>query len=110
MVLRGNDPKALDVLEELMLTDPPPQRPFTVFQIKHTRASWIVINLKDYFSDEEKDDDDNSRNGRVYYYFDQQPQKKTEEARLSGKKKVKFVYDIDTIRSSFETQMTNNFS
>ncbi len=92
LVVRGDDPRALDMLEEMMLENPPPSRPFTVFQIKHTRASWIVINLKDYFSDEEEDD---NRNRRVYYYYDREPQKKS-DPQLSGKKKVKFVYDIDT--------------
>nr|MCU0721340.1 hypothetical protein [Pirellula sp.] len=92
LIVRGDDPRALDILEEMMIENPPPSRPFTVFQIKHTRASWIVINLKDYFSDEEEDD---NRNRRVYYYFDREPQKKS-DPQLSSKKKVKFVYDIDT--------------
>ncbi len=49
IILRSKDTAALDQLEEMMLRIAPPKRPYVVFTIKNTRASWIVLNLKDYF-------------------------------------------------------------
>jgi type II secretory pathway component GspD/PulD (secretin) len=99
LVLKGDDTKALDKLEELMLQQPPPKKPFTVFEIKHTRASWIVMNLKDYFKDAENEDSGRP-NGRVYYFYEsygRNDDKKKDDRQLSSNKKpLKFVYDIDT--------------
>jgi len=51
LLLSSRDTEALDRLENLMLQFAPPKRPYLVFKIKHASASWMRLNLEDYFKD-----------------------------------------------------------
>jgi hypothetical protein len=78
-----------------MLRDAPPKRPYDVFHVKHTRASYIAINLEDYFKDDDKSKNDSSR--YTYYFFDGAPQdKKKDDPQLGSKRDLKFIWDNET--------------
>ena len=106
LVLRSDDPQALNMLEELMLQRSPPKRPYVVFDIKNTNASWIVLNLKDYFKDTE---DEKKDTGRRYYFYDSEPKAEKVDPQLGTQAKLKFVYDDDTntviVRNADEKQI-----
>jgi type II secretory pathway component GspD/PulD (secretin) len=94
LLLLSEDLEALDQLELLMLRDAPPKRPYDVFQVKNTRASWISLQLEDYFKEENKQKTE-SRN--TYYLFDSGlPESKKDDPQLGTRKQLKFIYDIDT--------------
>ncbi|GAB5404623.1 MAG: hypothetical protein Aurels2KO_28540 [Aureliella sp.] len=91
LVIQSDDPAALDRLEEVMRVNRPPQRPYDVFKVKHARASWVTINLEEYF--EENSGNDDSR-FRYFFGFDEP---KAEEKRELGKRPpLRFIYDNDT--------------
>ncbi len=93
LVLYSEDPEALDQLETLMRQIEPPKRPYEIFHLKHARASWIRLNLQDYFKDQEEKDD----NPFGFMFFDFPPQdKKKDERNLSKKSSLRFVDDNDT--------------
>ncbi len=109
LVLNSEDTAALDRLEAMMLQNAPPKRPFVVFTIKNTRASWIVLNLKDYFKDAENEEKSDGRTR--YYFYDSAPTNdKKPDPQLGKKQQMKFVYDNDTntvlIRGADEKQIT----
>lgn len=95
LVISSQDPAALDTLEELIAQLTPPPRDYEVFRLKYADAYWVMKNLESYF----KEDEDQSKNqrGRYFYYYDYPPQQKTESKRtLSKRRKLKFIYDLDT--------------
>ncbi len=94
LLLLSEDLEALDQLELLMLRDAPPKRPYDVFQVKNTRASWISLQLEDYFKEDSKQKSD----ARVTnYFFDSGPSEaKKEDPQLGSRRQLKFIYDIDT--------------
>ncbi len=86
--------RLLDQLELLMLRDAPPKRAYDVFQVKNTRASWISLQLEDYFKEDNKQKNE-SRN--TYYFFDGGPsEQKKDDPQLGTRRQLKFIYDIDT--------------
>ncbi|MCA9127465.1 MAG: hypothetical protein KDB22_10280 [Planctomycetales bacterium] len=91
LVIQSNDPAALDRLEEMMRNNRPPKRPYDVFQIKHTSATWVKLSLEEYFEDEDKRNDNRYR----YYYFGMEDQK-DESRQLGDKPSLRFISDIDT--------------
>ncbi len=66
LLLLSEDLEALDRLESLMLRDAPPQRPYDVFQIHNARATWIELNLKDYFKDDSSQNRGDGRNDLLF--------------------------------------------
>jgi type II secretory pathway component GspD/PulD (secretin) len=94
LLLLSEDTEALDQLELLMLRDAPPKRAYDVFQVKNTRASWISLQLEDYFKEDSKQ---KSESRITYYVFDGSPsEQKKEDPQLGSRRQLKFIYDIDT--------------
>lgn len=93
LILQSEDPTALDRLEEIMQANRPPRRPYDIFKVVHARASWIKLNLDEYFEDA---DNDNNRRGFAYlfYGFNDQQDKKTRQ--LGDKPPLRFIADNDT--------------
>lgn len=94
LILESSDTRALDQLEEWMITNAPPEREYDVFQIKHARPYWIKLNLEDYFKDDsgKKDSDILFR-----WIFDMDaPKKDNDEPQLGKKRKLKFMSDSDS--------------
>jgi hypothetical protein len=71
----------------------PPQQDFKMFQLKYASAFWVRLNLEDYFKEEEDED----KRTRRYYFYDYAPREKKEKTyRLSQRRPLKFIDDIDT--------------
>jgi type II secretory pathway component GspD/PulD (secretin) len=94
LVLESSDTRALDQLEEWMISNAPPEKEYDVFQIKHARPSWIRLSLEDYFKEDsgKKDSDIVFR-----WLFDMDaPKKDNDEPQLGKKRKLKFMSDSDS--------------
>lgn len=87
LVLQSEDTAALDRLEELMQTNRPPRRPYDIFKVKHARASWVSLNLEEYFDKEE------DNRPRFFSFFDMGDEK---ERQLGDKPPLRFIWDNDT--------------
>ncbi len=91
LIIQSNDTDALDRLEEVMMANRPPQKPYDIFKVKYARASWVSLNLEEYF--EKKDEESN----RFFsFFFDGRPPKDKEESQLGKKPPLRFIYDNDT--------------
>lgn len=94
LIIKCDDPAALDVLEELMAEIAPPQKDYQIFYLKHATAFYVVENLEAYF----KEDEEENKGRRPYwYYWDYgRDDNKKEAPRLSKRKPIKFIEDYDT--------------
>lgn len=92
LMIFSEDTKALDLLENLMLQDQPPKRPYNVFRVRNASATWMVLNLEDFF--EEQDDEEQD----PFLWFLDFPSRneKKPAAGLGGAPKLRFVADNDT--------------
>lgn len=95
LVLSGSDTRALDRLENLMMQVQPPRRPYHVFKIKDATASWVTINLEEYFADLEDDDTSDDSFGRWYFGHDDE-QEDEGPGGLGRTNELRFVWDNDT--------------
>lgn len=95
LVLVSPDTEALDQLENLMLQITPPKRPYQVFHIEHASASWMRLNLEDYFKDLEESDGESDQFMRWYFGFGGQEEEKGPDGLGKGNK-LRFVDDLDT--------------
>ncbi len=96
LTLSSRDTAALDRLESLMLQFAPPKRPYRVYKIQHASASWMRLNLEDYFKDLEDQQDSNADNFFRWYFGDGDNEKKKEPSGLGKGVKLRFVDDPDT--------------
>lgn len=95
LVLQSEDTRALDQVEEWMITNAPPEQEYKVFKIKYTRPFWIKLNLEDYFKEEGKEK--NSNDTMFRFLFDLEPPKQEYDGPQLGKKrKLKFMSDSDS--------------
>ncbi len=94
LVLQSSDPAALDRLEEIMQANRPPRRPYDIFEVEHARATWIKLNLDEYF---EKEEDNQNNRGFGYFFYGFDDNKEKEKARqLGDRPKLRFIADNDT--------------
>lgn len=96
LVLSSEDTKALDKIENMMLQVAPPQRPYHVFYVEHQTASWIHLNLTDYYKDLEEDEDSDADNFFRYYWGSGDNEEDDSPAGLGQSSKLQFVWDNDT--------------
>ncbi len=96
LLLTSEDTKALDRLEDLMLQVAPPQRPYRVFAIKNASASWMLLNLEDYFKDAEESGDKDSDRFFGWYFGIDDNKKDSKKPGLGAGVKLRFVSDNDT--------------
>jgi hypothetical protein len=61
IIIRSDDTRALDLLEELIGQVTPRQPDFRIFHLVHADAYWVMANLEEFF--EEKEDKDSSGSG-----------------------------------------------
>jgi hypothetical protein len=97
LVLFSQDPQALDLLEELIRQVAPPRRDYRIYRLKHADSFWVRKNLEDFFAEgDESDKNSNRRN--VYYYDYYSPPSNNDKplSRLSRRKQLKFIDDLDT--------------
>ncbi len=74
LVLSSADTTALDQLENLMLQFAPPKRPYHVFKLQYASASWVKLNLEDYYKDG-KEKDSKADNFFSWYWGDGEEEK-----------------------------------
>ena len=79
-----------------MLQAKPPRRPYHVFKIRHATASWVTLNLEDYFKDLEDEQSDDGNSFMRWYYGIGDDSKNDGPAGLGREKKLRFVWDNDT--------------
>ena len=93
LVISSQDTAALDLLEELLSQLAPARKDFKVFSLKYASAFWVKLNLQDYFKEASED----TGRRRNYYYFDYAPPDEKERSyRLSQRRPLKFIEDLDT--------------
>lgn len=94
LVISSQDTMALDLLEELFSQLAPARKDFKIFSLKYASAFWIKLNLQDYFKEQPEDTTTRRRN---YYYFDAAPPDDRQRSyRLSQRRPLKFIEDLDT--------------
>lgn len=92
LVIQSEDTDALDRLERIMQSNRPPKKPYDIFKVKYARASWVTLNLEEYF-DKQKDDD---QGGFFGFFFDDRFNNKEEERQLGDRPPLRFIWDNDT--------------
>ena len=93
MVISSQDTAALDLLEELLAQIAPQRKDFKVFSLKYASSLWVKMNLEDYFKEEP---DDKSKRRSYFFYDFPPPEEKAKTYRLSQRKPLKFIDDLDT--------------
>jgi type II secretory pathway component GspD/PulD (secretin) len=96
VVLASQDPQALDLLEELAARIAPRQKDYKVFKLEHAPAGWVVFNLQDFFEDEDAADDRRNNRMMSYIFGFSSSGSRDEPRRLSQRRPLKFISDIDT--------------
>jgi type II secretory pathway component GspD/PulD (secretin) len=90
IIITSQDPAALDLLEETIRQLAPPRREYEIFKLQYADAYWVKDNLEEYF---EEDDSDPYRGPFFFGYREPQSESRS---RLSSRRKLKFIYDLDT--------------
>ncbi len=94
LIISCQDPAALDLLEEVVADIAPQPKPYKIFYLKHVLASSVVLNLEEFFEEDEKDE--NVRRPYWYYWDYGYEDNKDDTRRLSKRKPLRFIWDIDT--------------
>jgi type II secretory pathway component GspD/PulD (secretin) len=96
LVISSSDAAALAMFEELAARLAPPEKEYTVFRLKNASATWIVLNLEDFFED--KDAKENRRSDRVMSFMYGMPSGSSQDSsrRLSQRRPLRFISDLDT--------------
>ncbi len=93
IVIRSDDTSALDRLERIMQTNRPPTRPYDVFKVKYASASWVTLNLEEYF---EKQQESEGRPQIFFSIYDALGGNDDDDAQLGKKPPLRFIWDNDT--------------
>lgn len=92
-VIRARDIESLNLLERMIQELQPANPGYKVFTLKNAPAGWVRLNLEDFFEEEEEE----SPSDRLARIFSGMPSSSGDEARrLSKRKPIKFISDIDT--------------
>jgi hypothetical protein len=92
LVIASEDTDALDLLEELIRQTAPQLPDYKIYKLKYADAYWVMDNIEDYF-----EEDDDKKTGFNPFIFDFPPRQKSQSrSRLSQRRKLKFIYDLDT--------------
>ncbi len=94
IVLRSDDPAALDELEDLLGELSPPQDEFQIFHLHNASAYWVVDYLEQYFEDELLGGTEARFN--IWGDYRGQKKKKPGAATLSKRRLLRFIHDVDT--------------
>jgi type II secretory pathway component GspD/PulD (secretin) len=96
ILITSEDTQALDRLEELAARLATPRKDYKVFHLKYAWAVGVAMNLQDFFKEEKKD---RSR-PMPWWYMDfgmgQDDNADEDDRRLSKRRKMKFISDVDT--------------
>jgi len=96
LIISSQDTRALDRLEELVARMAPPRKDYEVFRLTYASAYWVRLNLEDFFKEEDKDNK-NSRRGYFFWdYYGDQGSSNDTSLRLSKRRPLKFIDDVDS--------------
>ncbi len=87
LVIRCDDPAALEKFEDLLRQMAPPTQDWVHFRLKHVTASWMRLQLKDFF-----DEDDEQQNLFVWDYWGGND-KEDPPPGLGDQRKMRFIDD-----------------
>ncbi|MFV2068849.1 MAG: secretin N-terminal domain-containing protein, partial [Pirellulales bacterium] len=93
IVISSQDVAALNLLEEVIDQLAPPHREYEIFRLKHADAYWVKDNIEKFF---EEEDESNRPRSPFFFYGYPEPSKSKSRSRLSSRRKLKFIYDLDT--------------
>ena len=96
LVISSRDTAALDRLEDVMLQFSPPKRSYHTFTTQYASATWVKLNLEEFFEDEDKKKDDSNNFPRWFFGFDDEEEDKKGPSGLGRSTKLRFLADIDT--------------
>ncbi len=93
LIISSQDSQALDLLESLAAEMPVSHKAYQIFHLKYALASSVAMNLEDFFKEKKDKNQD-----MPWYFFDEYPSQNdsSDDRRLSNRKKLKFISDIDT--------------
>jgi type II secretory pathway component GspD/PulD (secretin) len=97
LVISSSDVEALATFEELAARIAPPAKDYRIFRLKTASATWVVLNLEDFFKDQ--DTSENRGRDRFMSYIYGMPSSSSSEddnRRLSKRRPLRFISDIDT--------------
>ena len=105
ILLHSRDTVALDIFEQLLNDLRPQEKNYEVFKLQYASATWVVLQLEDFFDDSEEDD----RNRLPFFFFlDEQPES-DRPLGLADRRPIRFISDIDTntiiVRNATEDQL-----
>lgn len=96
LVISSRDTAALDRLEDVMLQFSPPKRAYHTFTTQFTSATWVKLNLEDFFKEEDEKKNDSNSLSRWFFGFDSEDDDKKGPAGLGRSAKLRFIADVDT--------------
>ncbi len=82
-------------MEELIDQLAPPPREYEIFRLKYADAYWVMKNLEDFFKEDEDEAEELARPLRLLLRLPA-PTKDRLKRTLSRRRKLKFIYDVDT--------------
>lgn len=96
LVISSRDTAALDRLEDVMLQFSPPKRAYHTFTTQYTSATWVKLNLEDFFKEEDDKKNDSNNLSRWFFGFDSEDDDKKGPSGLGRSAKLRFIADVDT--------------
>jgi type II secretory pathway component GspD/PulD (secretin) len=96
LIISSEDTKALDLLEEMIAQSASRHKEYEIFHLKYAFPYTVAATLEDFFEQGEK-----KPKARMPYWMrwefpDDEDDKSQDVARLSKRRKVKFIPDLDT--------------
>ncbi len=97
LVISSRDVEALDLLETLAAQLAPPRKDYKVYHLRYASATWIELNLEEFFKEDESADNSGAtRFYSMYYGMPPASSSETPQHRLSKRRSLTFISDIDT--------------
>jgi hypothetical protein len=93
LIIQSSDTAALDRIEQWMTDNKPPRKNYDLFKVKYARASWVCLNLKEYFSKEREGD---RRRSSWEWEWGMSRDRSREDQQLGKRPELQFIYDNDT--------------
>lgn len=94
IVIRSDDPSALNELEDLVGAIEPPRKEYDYFRLENVRADRVVEKLEEYFAEELKGQTERAYD--IWGYPRGQKQKNLGPSSLGRRELLRFVYDLYT--------------
>ncbi len=95
LIIESKDPRALDLLEEVIAELAPQEDEFKYYPLRHADCFWISTKLEDYFKEDAKDKK-KGNDWESYYWGFSSNDKQEKPTRLSRRKPLKFIWEDET--------------